>query len=277
MTVDEILAQVAQHGGRLLVAGDRLHVDAPEGAIPSELLDQIRANKQALLEQLRNHRQMCFNLVSRAVEVVAEHYPPGCLDALRSDDRDAVREAEGAMNAAALTGDLDATQATAAGYVDTWIRIIGARGLVADILSCTVDEWCARPDRPTIVLDTPNGEVLLVADRSAHAAAIEGGQVVLSPLEVEQLLTADNRGLVSPEFVRSLIATKRAMPGSRLEEVRGPVDEPFEEPELEEISQEAQEPEARPRRAPAKRTEAKPTEQEPAENPSGQLSLLGGR
>jgi hypothetical protein len=272
MTVDEILAQVAQHGGRLLAAGDKLHVDAPEGSTPPELLDEIRANKQALLAQLQLQQQMCFNLVHWAVETVAEQYPAGCLDSLRPDDCEAIRQAEGAMDAAALAGDINATEKAAVAYVDLWKRAIAAHDLVASVLRCTVDAWCARPDRPTIVLDTPHGEVLLVADRAAHATAIEAGQVVFSPLEVEQLLEAEDKLLVDPEFIRALIATKRAMPGARLEQVREPINEQLEEIEPEKTPKQPTKPLVKPRRR--KPTRPKTIEQQPAQKPSAQLSLL---
>jgi hypothetical protein len=275
MTVDEILARVAQCGGRLLTAGEKLHVDAPEGSIPSELLGEIRTNKQTLLAHLQGQQQMCFNLVRRAIETVAEHYPTGCLDALSSDDRAALREVQGAMEAAALGGDIETTEEKAAAYVGLWRRLATERALVTDVLSCTVDGWCARPDRPTIVLDTPHGEVLLVADRAAHAGAIEAGQVVLSPLEVEQLLEADGKQLVNPQFIRALIATKRAMPGARLEQVRAPGEAECEGGEPATLEVKLPRRSRRPR--PPKVPRPEPPEPPPAEEQPAQLSLLANK
>ena len=59
-----------------------------------------------------------------------------------------------------------------------------------------------------------------VADRDAHAHAIEEGKVVFSPLEVEQLAVAHQEGLSDKNFARTSIETKRAFPGARLEDVQ---------------------------------------------------------
>ncbi|MCP1372627.1 hypothetical protein [Dyella lutea] len=52
MNVLETLLLVWAAGGVLSRDGDRLHIEAPKGAIPPQLLDALRANKASLLALL---------------------------------------------------------------------------------------------------------------------------------------------------------------------------------------------------------------------------------
>lgn len=52
MNVLETLLLVWAAGGVLSRDGDRLHIEAPKGAIPPQLLDALRANKASLLTLL---------------------------------------------------------------------------------------------------------------------------------------------------------------------------------------------------------------------------------
>lgn len=52
MNVLETLLLVWAAGGVLSRDGDRLHIEAPKGAIPSQLLDALRANKASLIAVL---------------------------------------------------------------------------------------------------------------------------------------------------------------------------------------------------------------------------------
>jgi hypothetical protein len=131
-----------------------------------------------------------------------------------------VRCAERALDSAALAGDVPATDKCASEFVAAWRHVLAGGDLAGEILCLSVDEWCARPDKPTIRLDTPHGEVLFVADRNAHASAVEAAQIVFLPLEVERLALADQEKLAGSEFARKLIETKRAFPGARIEQVR---------------------------------------------------------
>lgn len=52
MNVLETLLLVWAAGGVLSRDGDRLHIEAPKGAIPPQLLEALRANKVSLLAVL---------------------------------------------------------------------------------------------------------------------------------------------------------------------------------------------------------------------------------
>lgn len=52
MKVLETLLLVWAAGGVLSRDGDRLHIEAPKGAIPPQLLDALRANKASMLTLL---------------------------------------------------------------------------------------------------------------------------------------------------------------------------------------------------------------------------------
>lgn len=220
MSVADLLENVRFLGARLVLAGDRLRVEAPAGALPAELLETIRDNKAALVEEIHGRRRMCSGVVEHAIETVAGEYWAGCFDALRPEQREAVRRAERALDSAALAGDVPATDRCASDFIAAWRHALADRDLAGEILRLTVDEWCARPDKPTIVLDTPHGQVLFVADRDAHARALEAAQVVFSPLEVERLALADREKLAGSDFARKLIETKRAFPAAHVEDVR---------------------------------------------------------
>jgi hypothetical protein len=53
MTAATLLADLSRHGIELSVAGDRLHCEAPAGALTPDLKAALIANKNALLDLLR--------------------------------------------------------------------------------------------------------------------------------------------------------------------------------------------------------------------------------
>lgn len=94
--------------------------------------------------------------------------------------------------------------------------------LIQEIENSTITEWCHRPDKPTLFVRSPYGEILFVCDRKAYEEFIKEGKVVFSPLELERMVFALREGLMTEDTIKAIVETKRVFPGARIEEVKAP-------------------------------------------------------
>jgi hypothetical protein len=100
------------------------------------------------------------------------------------------------------------------------------------IVKQRVKDWVEHMDGNSLVLQTPAGEVTCCSGRAGYRAAVERGDIALSPLEIVALLRAREEGRdllagvdgarhegAAGSILALVVATKQADPGARVRAV----------------------------------------------------------